>query len=45
MFQYFAATRPQMTLKCLKEALHFVERNDLLKLLQKQNLEGEFSAH
>jgi len=39
LFQYFAASRPQMTLKVLKQALRFIERNDLLKVLQ--NLEGE----
>ena len=39
LFQYFAAYRPQMTLKTLKEALRFTERNDLLKILQ--NLSGE----
>ena len=39
LFQYFAASRPRMTLTVLKEALRFIKRNDLLKLLQ--NLEGE----
>ena len=39
LFQYFATSRPQMTLKVLKEALCFAERNDLLKVLQ--NMEGE----
>ena len=39
LFQYFAACRPQMTLKILKEALRLTERKDLLKILQ--NLSGE----
>ena len=39
LFQYFAAYRPKMTLKTLKEALRVTERNDLLKILQ--NLSGE----
>lgn len=39
LFQYFAASRPQMTLKILKDALLFIARNDLLKILQ--NLGGE----
>lgn len=39
LFQYFAAYRPQMKLKILKEALRLTERNDLLKILQ--NLSGE----
>ena len=39
LFQYFAASRPQMRLKVLKQALRFIERNDLLKVLQ--SLEGE----
>ena len=38
LFQYLAASRPQMTIKVLKEALRFTERNDLLKILQ--NLQG-----
>ena len=39
LFQYFAASRPQMTLKILKEALRFIARNDLFNVLQ--NLKGE----
>ena len=39
LFQYFAAYRPQMTLKVLKKALRSTERNDLLKILQ--NSSGE----
>ena len=39
LFQYFAASRPQMTLKSLKDALCFIERNDLVKILQ--DLSGE----
>lgn len=39
LFQYFAASRPQMTVKVLKEALRSTERKDLLKTLQ--NLSGE----
>jgi len=39
LFQYFAASRPLMTLKVLRQALRVIERNDLLKILQ--NLEGE----
>ena len=39
LFQYLDASCPQMTLKVLKEALRFIERNDLLKNLL--NLEGK----
>jgi len=39
LFQYFAAYRPQMTLKTLNEALRSIERNDLMKILQ--NSSGE----
>ena len=34
LFQYFAASRPQMTVKVLKKALRSTERTDLLKILQ-----------
>ena len=39
LFQYFAASRPLMTLKILKEALHIIARKDLFNILQ--NLNGE----
>ena len=39
LFQYLEATRPQMTLKGLKEALRFIKRNDVLENLLK--LEGK----
>lgn len=40
LFQYLEATRPQMTLKKLKEALNQLKRMDLLYCLDKQSLEG-----
>ena len=40
LFQYLEATRPQMTLKKLKEILHELGRRDLLYYLDKQSLEG-----
>ena len=42
LFQYLAATCPQMVLKPLKEALEAMKRIDLLKLLQDQDLDGKF---
>ena len=44
LFQYLETARPQMTLKKLKEALQSMTRNDLLKIIQKQNLEGMFQV-
>lgn len=41
LFQYLGATRPQMTLGELKEALHLMRRNDLLEFLKNQRLEGD----
>ena len=43
LFQYLAATCPQMTLTSLKEALGSIERKDLINILQEQNLEGNLS--
>ena len=40
LFQYLEATRPQMTLKKLKEALNQLKRMDLLYYLDNQSLEG-----
>ena len=40
LFQYLEATRPQMTLMKLKEALHELKRMDLVDYLDKQSLEG-----
>ena len=40
LFQYLEATRPQMTLKELKDILHLMERNNLLDHLTSQGLEG-----
>ena len=42
LFQYLAVSRPQMTLKILKEALHFIGRNDLFNT-DLPNLNGEFA--
>ena len=41
MFEYLAATRPQMTLKTVKDALALMYRNDVLRILYDQNLEGK----
>lgn len=41
LFQYLTTSRPQMTVKILKDALHFIARNDLFNTLQ--NLNGEFA--
>jgi len=40
MFEYLKVTHPQMTLKILKDALEFMNRKDLLKILRDQKLEG-----
>ena len=40
LFQYLEATRPQMTLKKLKETLRLMKRKDLLDFLNNQSLEG-----
>lgn len=40
LFQYLEATRPQMTLKELKETLLSMKRMDLLTFLNNQGLEG-----
>ena len=40
LFQYLEVTRPQMTLKKLKQTLHELKRMDLLYYLDKQSLEG-----
>ena len=40
LFQYLETTRPQMTLKKLKQTLHELKRMDLLYYLDKQSLEG-----
>jgi len=40
LFQYLEATRPQMTLKELKEALRELQMTDLLYYLDNRNLEG-----
>ena len=41
LFQYLEATRPQMSLTQLKEALRLIGRNDLLEIIKKLNMEGE----
>ena len=41
MFQYLAATRPQVTFKELKDAFGRMKRNDLLKILGNQDLGGK----
>ena len=40
LFQYLETTRPQMTIKELRESLHSMERNDLLEYLTSQDLKG-----
>ena len=40
IFQYLAATCPEMTLTRLKEALVLVERKDLMKILEEESLGG-----
>lgn len=40
LFQYLEASRPQMTLKKLKESLHCINRMDLLHYLTHHYLEG-----
>ena len=40
LFQYLGASRPQMTLKKLKETLEELKRMDLFYYLNKQSLEG-----
>ena len=40
IFQYLAATCPEMTLTMLKEALVLMERKDLMNILEKERLGG-----
>ena len=42
LFQYLAVTRPQMTLKTLREALVKMTRNDLITIFRDRNLGGKF---
>ena len=44
LFQYLEATRPQMTLRKLRETLHELKRLDLLYYLDEQSLEGNTVA-